>query len=107
MEGAQRVAVIPAAGLGWSDVGSWDALYDVLPADSAGNRVYNCQHLGLDTSGALVYGQGSSRLVVTIGMQDLIVVDTGDVLLICPADQAQQVRQVVARLADSGHQDLL
>jgi mannose-1-phosphate guanylyltransferase len=98
MEGAERVAVIPAADLGWSDVGSWDSLFDVLPADESGNIVMGGQHIGLDTSHSLVYLNQEHRLIVTIGVSDLVVVDTGDVLLVCPKDQAQRVRQVVSIL---------
>jgi mannose-1-phosphate guanylyltransferase len=102
MEGAQRVATIPAAGLEWSDVGSWDSLFDVLPADSQGNIVMGGQHIALDSQRSLVYTGDRPRLVVTIGLDDLIVVDTGDVLLVCPTDQAQRVREVVDRLKKDG-----
>ncbi len=102
MEGARRVAVIPAEGLNWSDVGSWDSLFDVLPADQAGNIVMGGEHIGLDTRGSLVYVYQEHRLIVTIGIEDLVVVDTGDVLLVCRKDQAQKVRQVVKHLAEIG-----
>jgi mannose-1-phosphate guanylyltransferase len=99
MESAQQVAVIPAQGLGWSDVGSWDSLFDVLPSDESGNIVMGGEHLGLDTRDTLVYVDQEGRLIVTIGVQDLVVVDTQDVLLVCRKDQAQQVRQIVDRLS--------
>ncbi|HJW90356.1 MAG TPA: mannose-1-phosphate guanylyltransferase [Anaerolineales bacterium] len=102
MEAAQQVAVIPAKGLNWSDVGSWDSLFDVLPGDQAGNIVMGGQHVGLDTSNSLVYVNQEHRLIVTIGVEDLVVVDTGDVLLVCRKDQAQKVRQVVMQLKQSG-----
>ncbi|HNT23512.1 MAG TPA: sugar phosphate nucleotidyltransferase [Anaerolineales bacterium] len=98
MEDAQNVAVIPAAGLGWSDVGSWDSLFDVLPTDENGNLVMGGHHIGLDTRSSLVYVENERRLIVTLGVEDLIVVDTGDVLLVCRKDQAQKVRQVVHHL---------
>lgn len=98
MENAERVAVLPASGLGWSDVGSWDSLFEVLLPDMTGNIAINGQHLALETHNTLVYGEGSERLIVTIGMDDVVVVDTGDVLLICKSDQSQQVREVVAHL---------
>lgn len=98
MEHAERVAVLPASGLGWSDVGSWDSLFEVLLPDMTGNIAINGQHLALETHNTLVYGEGSERLIVTIGMDDVVVVDTGDVLLICKSDQSQQVREVVAHL---------
>jgi mannose-1-phosphate guanylyltransferase len=98
MENAQQVAVIPAADLGWSDVGSWDSLFDVLPADENGNIIMGGEHIGLSTKSSLVYVDREHRLIVTLGVEDLIVVDTGDVLLICRKDQAQKVRQVVNQL---------
>ncbi len=98
MEGATQVAVIPARDLGWSDVGSWDALFDVLPSDEHGNIIMGGEHVGLDTEDSLVYVNRQHRLIVTIGVDDLVVVDTDDVLLICRKDQAQKVRQIVNRL---------
>jgi len=95
MEGAERVAVIPAADLKWSDVGSWDSLFDVIPTDENGNIVMGGHHYGLDTRNSLVYLNEEHRLIVTIGVSDLVLVDTGDVLLVCPKDQAQKVRNVV------------
>ena len=107
MENAQKVAVIPAAGLEWNDVGSWEALYDVLDADQDGNIIQDADHLGLDTRGSIVFGADQDRTIVTIGMEDLIVVDTGDVLLICARDQAQRVREVVRQLKEEGRSDLI
>ncbi|MFZ1043930.1 MAG: mannose-1-phosphate guanylyltransferase [Anaerolineales bacterium] len=98
MEHAENVAIVPASGLGWNDVGSWDTLFDVLFPDMAGNVSVNAQHLALETNNTLVYGAGNERLIVTIGLDDTVVVDSGDVLLICKADQAQKVREVVEHL---------
>jgi mannose-1-phosphate guanylyltransferase len=99
MEKAEKVAVLPAGGLGWSDVGSWDSLFEVLLPDMNGNIGVNGQHLALDTHNTLIYGtHGNDRLVVTIGVDDMVVVDAGDVLLICKSDQAQKVRDVVGHL---------
>ena len=106
MEHAQNVAVIPAAGLGWSDVGSWDSLFDVLPTDENGNLVMGGQHIGLDTQNSLFYVESEHRLIVTLGVEDLIVVDTGDVLLVCRKDQAQKVRQVVNQLKQTNQEYL-
>ena len=104
MEGAARVAVIPATGLGWSDVGSWDSLFDLLDGDANGNIVMGGKHVGLDTSESLIYVTQKRRLIVTIGVDDLVVVDTGDVLLVCRKDQAQRVRQVVRHLKENGQE---
>ena len=103
MENAERVVVLPAAGLGWSDVGSWDSLFGVLDRDANGNAVMSGAHVvTLDTEDCLVYMNQERRLIVTIGVDNLVVVDTGDVLLVCRKDQAQRVRQVVDRLKQEG-----
>jgi mannose-1-phosphate guanylyltransferase len=102
MEGAEQAAVIPAEGLEWNDVGSWDSLFDVLPGDEAGNIVMGGQHVALDTRDSLVYVNQEHRLIVTIGVDDLVVVDTGDVLLVCRKDQAQKVRNIVSQLKQTG-----
>jgi mannose-1-phosphate guanylyltransferase len=101
MEHADRVAVLPAGGLEWSDVGSWDSLFDVLIPDKDGNIVFSGHLMALDTHNSLVYGNRDGRLVVTIGVDDLIIVDGGDVLMVCRKDQAQRVRQIVASLKNS------
>lgn len=93
MENAREVVVIPAQGLGWSDVGSWDALFDLLPADEHGNIVRNATHLALDSQNVLAFGSNAQRVIVTIGVRDLVVVDAGDVLLVCAKEQAQQVKE--------------
>lgn len=99
MERAEKVAVLPAGGLGWSDVGSWSSLFEVLLPDMSGNiATHAASHLALETNNTLVYGSGSDRLVVTIGVDDMVVVDTGDALLICKTDQAQKVKDVVEHL---------
>lgn len=102
MEHAGRVAVIPAAGLDWSDIGSWDALFDVILPDKDGNVIVSGQLLSLDTHNSLLYGNGDGRLFVTIGLDNVILVDTGDVLLACHKDRAQEVRRVVEKLRSEG-----
>jgi mannose-1-phosphate guanylyltransferase len=106
MENAQDVVVVPATGLRWSDVGSWDSLFEVISGDETGNIVMGGKHIGLDTNQSLVYVNQEHRLIVTIGVDDLIVVDTGDVLLVCRKDQAQKVRQVVNYLVETGQEYL-
>jgi mannose-1-phosphate guanylyltransferase len=101
MEKAEKVAVLPASGLEWSDMGSWDSLFDVLLPDKRGNIVFSSHHIPVDTYKSLVYGNNDDRLIVTIGVNDLVIVDTGDVLLVCRKDQAQKVRQVVSELKNS------
>jgi len=102
MEKSDHVACLPAA-FDWSDIGSWDALKDALPADEAGNAVVGdaSAHLGIDTTNSLIVARGG-RLVATIGVDGLVIVDTGDAVLICPLDRAEEVKAVVAALEARG-----
>ena len=99
MECAEDVAVIPA-NIGWSDIGSWATLLDILPSDQDGNVVIYADHMAVDTKQTLVYG--NNRLVATLGVANLVVVDTDDVLLICSRDRAQDVKKIVEKLRTNG-----
>ena len=94
MERSQRVAVIPAR-LKWSDVGSLLALADVSPADENGN-VRVGRGVDIDSTGTIVYS--TDRLVATLGVEDMVVVDTADATLVLPKSRAQDVRQIVDAL---------
>jgi mannose-1-phosphate guanylyltransferase len=98
MEGAHNVAVIPTD-IGWSDVGSWSSLLEVLPSDEAGN-VFAGPHIALDTRHTLVVSE--KRLVATIGVEHLVIVETDDALLICSQEREQDVRTVVSQLKQEG-----
>ena len=102
MEKADQVAVIPARDLQWNDVGSWDSLFDVLEKDPQGNILVGGEHILVDTQNTLILSEMPEKLVATIGVNDLIVIDTGNALLICPREKAQQVRQIVDRLKKEG-----
>lgn len=102
MERSNRVAVLPAAGLGWNDVGSWDSLFDVLPLDSSGNILLNDPSIHIDTQKTLVLSDGTERLIATIGVEDLVIIDTKDVLLVCRREDAQKVRDAVQHLKETG-----
>lgn len=98
MERAEREAVLPAADLGWNDIGSWDALYSVLPSDENGNIILHPETLQLNTSQSLILSENRDRLIAAIGVRDLIIIDTGDVLLVCNRADAQKVRDAVNQL---------
>jgi mannose-1-phosphate guanylyltransferase len=95
MEKAERVAVIPAIDLGWNDVGSWESMFEVFQTDSNGNVVLDAQYLGLGTSNSLIVSDHTDRLIVTLGLENVVVVDTQDAILVCSRNQAQRVREVV------------
>ncbi len=99
MEKARDVAVIPAE-FGWNDIGSWATLLEILDGDEQGNVIRRADHLGVDTSNTLVFGR--DRLVTTIGLHDMIIIDTGDAILVCPKDRAQDVKKIVDDLKKNG-----
>jgi mannose-1-phosphate guanylyltransferase / mannose-6-phosphate isomerase len=98
MERSSRVAVIPAP-LNWSDVGSLLALEEVAPPDAYGN-VRHGRGIDIDSEGTVVFS--TDRLVATLGVKDLIIVDTSDATLVVPKDRAQDVRLVVDALKAQG-----
>lgn len=110
MEGAAAeglVGTVPGD-FGWHDVGDFDTLGEVLPADPDGNVVVLDKPgvLLRDSSGAVVV-PGSGRLVALLGVRDLIVVDTPDAVLVCPRDRAQDVKKLVDDLKERGEHGLV
>ncbi|MCS6843333.1 MAG: sugar phosphate nucleotidyltransferase [Caldilineales bacterium] len=106
MERAQDVAVLPVD-IGWTDIGSWATLLEVLDGDSHGNVIRgDGTALTIDTHNSLIYTV-AGRLVAAIGVKDLVIVDCDDALLICPKDRAQDVRRVVEELQRSGREAYL
>jgi mannose-1-phosphate guanylyltransferase len=98
MEEAQDVVVVPAD-IGWSDVGCWTSVAKLGRPDDAGNVV---EGQGLLLECEDTYVRSSGRLVAALGLQGMIVVDTGDAVLVCPKDRAQDVRQMVELLRLKG-----
>ena len=102
MEHAPDVRVIPVE-MGWTDVGSWHALYDILVGEQDSNAVVDAELISRDTKRCFVFGSG--RMVATIGLEDLVVVDTPDVLLICPRGRSEEVREIVRVLQSEGRDE--
>ena len=98
MERSSRAAVIPVA-FTWSDVGNWSSLEEVAPLDRAGN-VVSGKVVDFDSRNSVLYAD--QRVVATIGLSDMIVVDTADATLVCPKSRAQDVKQVVELLKKQG-----
>ena len=98
MEKAGNVLVVPGD-FGWSDLGSWDALWEVSGKDENGNAVRG-SFIGIDAGNSLVYSPG--KLVALVGVRDLLVVETNDALLICRRGRSQDVRKVVEALENKG-----
>jgi mannose-1-phosphate guanylyltransferase len=103
LEGAPRVFVIPAD-VGWSDIGSWAAVYELLAKQPGENVVGGSGHI-LDSEGNFLWSP--SKFVAAIGIRDLVVVETHDALLICPRQRAQDVGKIVKWLEEKRRKDLL
>ncbi|HFU75664.1 MAG TPA: mannose-1-phosphate guanylyltransferase/mannose-6-phosphate isomerase [Bacteroidetes bacterium] len=94
MEKSSKVKVVPS-NIDWSDLGSFDALYEELPKDK-NNNTYNSQHIAIDSKNNLIYG--NERYIATVDIEDLIIIDTGDALLVSKKGSSQKVKQVVSEL---------
>jgi mannose-1-phosphate guanylyltransferase len=102
-EKSQRMAVLPAE-MGWSDVGDWSVVTDLIALQQAsedGNAVVG-QHLGLDTTRTLIFCGDHQKLVATIGLDNLLIVDLPDVLLVAPRSRNQEVKKIVEKLKQAG-----
>jgi mannose-1-phosphate guanylyltransferase len=99
MERSSKVATIPCD-IGWSDIGSWNAVSELTPPDEHGNR-FDGEVMAYGASNN--YVSTEDRLAALVGVQDLLVVDTPDALLIAHKDHAQDVKHIVKRLKNDGH----
>jgi mannose-1-phosphate guanylyltransferase len=91
-----RMAVVPLRA-GWSDIGSWSALLEALSSARGADLVASGNHLDRGSHRVLVHG--GDRLVVTVGLEDLIIVDTPDALLVCHRDRAEEIKPVLDEIA--------
>jgi mannose-1-phosphate guanylyltransferase len=101
--GPPRVYAIPAD-VGWSDIGSWAAVYELLAKQPGENVLAGAGH-ALDAQGNFLWSP--SKFVAAIGVRDLVVVETADAMLICPRDRAQDVAKIVKWLEERRRKDLL
>jgi mannose-1-phosphate guanylyltransferase len=104
MERAKKVAVVPFD-VGWNDVGSWAAIHEINQTDENNNVVLKTEHIGIDTKGSLI--QGNGRLIATIGLENMVIVDTDDALLVCAKDKVQDIKKIVGWLQENERTDLL
>lgn len=100
MEKSDQISVVPCS-IGWSDIGSWTALGNLLNPDSTGNRIQG-EVVVHNTHNCII--QGNDRLVGAVGVDDLIVVDTPDAVLVAHKSSAQDVKHIYAQLKASGHE---
>ena len=99
MERSDRVAVVPSS-FGWSDIGSWNAVSELVVPDDQNNRAVG-EVILVDSSNTFV--QSEDRLVAGVGLDNLMIVDTPDALLIAHPDKAQDVKKIVTQLKSRGH----
>lgn len=104
MERHDNVAVIEAP-FDWDDVGSWQAIARLQPLDESGNAVRG-RHIGIDTHGCIVHGT-PEHLVVTIDIDDLIIVHTPDATLVAPKRSEERVRKAVSEIESRGWNEFL
>jgi len=104
LEKSGEVLMVPGA-FGWSDIGSLRAIAALLQRDAQGNAVVSGDLRSIDAKGLTVFSTG--RLVAAVGVEDLFIIDTGDVLCICRADQVERAGEIAKRLRDEGRGDLL
>jgi mannose-1-phosphate guanylyltransferase/mannose-1-phosphate guanylyltransferase/mannose-6-phosphate isomerase len=104
MEKTSKAAVV-CADLGWSDIGSWQALWDVLEKDASGNiRQGKSENLIVtDTRNCLI--RSDDRLVATVGLEETLVVETADAVLVAPLSRSQDVKKVVEHLKEHGRKE--
>ncbi len=100
LEKARGLLVLPAD-FGWADVGSWRAVRDILARQPADN-VTKGLHVGIDSAGNLIYSF-TGKLVATAGVCDMIIIETGDAILVCPRERAQDVKKIVSHLESRRH----
>jgi mannose-1-phosphate guanylyltransferase len=103
MEKARKIALVDPGPIGWSDVGSFAALLEVRSLDARKNALAG-DALVIDCDGCVVLSEGG-RLVATVGLRDLCVIDAGDAVLVVPRERAQDVRKVVDELRSRGRTD--
>jgi len=100
MERADNTAVV-ASDFGWSDIGSWKAISELYESDEAGNRI---KGKAIMVGSTECFVQSDERIVAAVGVKDLLIVDTGDAVLVADRNQAQDVKEVVMQLADLKHE---
>ena len=101
MEKTERAMVVPV-NFGWNDIGSWDAILDESDQDAAGNH-FRGDVIAVDTTNALV--MSSKRMIGTLGIDNVVIVETSDAVLVADRDRVQDVKEIVNRLAQSNRNE--
>jgi mannose-1-phosphate guanylyltransferase len=104
MEKVRNIVVIPTLFI-WDDVGSWNALEKYLPKDDCNNSLSGGKFISVDTSGCII--DSEAKLIAAIGVKDLIIIQSGDCLLICHKSRDQEVKKLVEKLKTQGLEEYL
>jgi len=102
MEGASEVVVLPAPGLDWNDVGSWDSLFAILEADKNGNIQLARHVVNVDSVDILIQSTDEEKMIAVVGLKDLVIVDNKNTLLICKRGETEKIRQVIKKIKEKG-----
>jgi mannose-1-phosphate guanylyltransferase/mannose-6-phosphate isomerase len=105
MEKSDKVQVMPL-NAGWSDIGGWSAIWDILDKDAQGTASVG-DVINIDTINTLVHSNSKDKLVCTIGLEDIVIVDTPNALLVSHKDRVQDVKKAVSQIADDDRQEHL
>ena len=103
LEHARNCVVIDAEPFGWNDVGSWDQWAENFQADEQGNLIHG-DAMVIDSNGCVVRSEG--RFIAAVGLKDVVVIDSGDAILVVSREHVQDVRKVVSELKERGRTEL-
>ena len=106
MEKARSVKVLKG-NFGWSDVGSWNEIYRLKEEKDRKSNVIEANSINIDTSGCYISTNNSNKLIATIGLKDLAIIDTDDALLVTPLNRSQEVKNIVEKIKKRKFEDLL
>jgi mannose-1-phosphate guanylyltransferase len=104
LEHADNMLVLPAD-IGWSDIGGWAALDTLISKKTKDNNVTWSKHISIDTKNCIIYSP--KKLAATIGIENIIIVETDDAILVASKDRSQDVKLIVEKLRESGLEEYL
>lgn len=104
IEKTKDILVIPTS-MGWSDLGSWEALYQILSEKNGEKNIVVGSHEGIDSGNSLIIGR--NKLIATVGIQDAVIIETDEAILVCKRDSVQEVKKLVEKLDELGHHHYL